>query len=197
MVFQPILLLSKSKCVWSFCLQKQMQNERSRHLREIDELNKKHQQEVADLSKRLEVECLLKQDFEKRLQEFECLIKQNGRNEVLECWLIKVDEYERPILVSAYSCFCHIYQIGDQDQNLLLAVKLQNESQLREQAEKQLEEWQKQATTASQDTKEEVFILICTPSLCGLPTVGVLTFAKLLFCSRVWSPFHLIVFCPF
>ena len=62
-----------------------MQNERSRHLREIDELNKKHQQEVADLSKRLEVECLLKQDFEKRLQEFECLIKQNGRNEVLEC----------------------------------------------------------------------------------------------------------------
>ena len=62
-----------------------MQNERSRHLREIDELNKKHQQEVADLSKRLEVECMLKQDFEKRLQEFEHLIKHNGRNEVHEC----------------------------------------------------------------------------------------------------------------
>ena len=62
-----------------------MQNERSRHLREIDELNKKHQLEVADLSKRLEVECLLKQDFEKRLLEFEHLIIQKGRNEVLEC----------------------------------------------------------------------------------------------------------------
>ena len=98
----------------------------------------------------------------------------------------KVDVYERPILVSAYFCYCQIYQIGDQDQNLVLAAKLQKESQLREQAEKQLQEWQKQATIALQDTKEEVFILIwTTPSLCGLPTVGVLTFAKILLCSGV------------
>jgi hypothetical protein len=60
-----------------------MQNERSRHLREIEELNKKHQQEVAELSRRLEIERLEKQDLEKQLQEVEHFIKQKGRNEVL------------------------------------------------------------------------------------------------------------------
>ena len=91
--------------------------------------------------------------------------------------------------------------MGDQDQSLILAAKLQNESQLREQAEKQLQEWQKQTTNSSETPKEEVLKFFANlheetyfvPSHCLI----LLSFASFLATkflgSRVQSSFHIII----
>lgn len=106
--------------------EKQMQSERARHRKELDDCKQKHQQEVMELTKRLEAERSLKEVIERKFQEVEHLVKQKGKIE-----------------------------LGDQEQILLLTNQFQKESQLREQAERELQDWQSQTALTTKDSKEE------------------------------------------
>eukprot|EP00250_Pteridium_aquilinum_P006334 c16275_g1_i1 orf=380-3352(-) len=107
--------------------EKQMQSERVRHQKELDDRKQKYQQEVMELTKRLEVERSQKDSLEKKLQEVEHLVKQiKGKNE-----------------------------LGGQEQIMLLTNQLKEQSQLRDKAERELQDWGNKTSLTTKELKEE------------------------------------------
>lgn len=106
--------------------ERQMQNERAKHQKEADDRKQKHQQEVMELTRRLEMERSQKEVSEKRLQDVELLVRQKGKNE-----------------------------LGGQEQSVLLTAQIKEQSQLREKAEKELQDWRSKTSFTTKELKEE------------------------------------------
>ncbi|KAH7282645.1 hypothetical protein KP509_35G041600 [Ceratopteris richardii] len=63
--------------------EKQMQSERARYHKELEDYKQRHQQVETELNKRLEMECSQKDALEKKLKEAEYLMEQKGKNEIM------------------------------------------------------------------------------------------------------------------
>lgn len=106
--------------------EKQVQNERAKYQKELDDRKQKHQQEVMELTKRLEMERSQKEVLERKLQDVEHLVKQKGKNE-----------------------------LGGQEQIMLLTNQFKEQSHLREKAERELQDWRSKTSLTNKELKEE------------------------------------------